>query len=116
MRQPWAYAELSKLAKQAGDPEKLLKAVEDGGRALGRKDVYPFVAMAFFLGGGVVIGAQKLWNRLAAYDSETISRAEDAKKVIAIEMEENLYESADGELEEEQPDSNAKTAESKTLQ
>ena len=34
----WDYAELSKIAKAAGGPEKLLAMIEEGGKAIGRME------------------------------------------------------------------------------
>lgn len=42
----WDYAELSKAAKAAGGPEKLVEMIEAGGREKGRSSMWPWVGLA----------------------------------------------------------------------
>ena len=56
----WDYAELSKAAKAAGGPEKLIEALIEAGKNAGKKEMLPAVIIALFLGGLVTIGIQKL--------------------------------------------------------
>ena len=48
----WNYAELSKLAKQYGGPELFVETLTTGNQAIGRSQMLPWVAVAFF-GGSV---------------------------------------------------------------
>ena len=41
----WDYAELSKAAKAAGGPEKLVNMIEEGAKAVGRVEPAAYVAV-----------------------------------------------------------------------
>lgn len=44
----WPYADLSMNAKVAGGPDKFVEQLLENGRCIGRKEMYPWVAAAFF--------------------------------------------------------------------
>lgn len=54
----WPYADLSMNAKVAGGPEKYVEQLLENGRCIGRKEMYPWVAVAFFAGAGIIEGIQ----------------------------------------------------------
>lgn len=56
----WNYAELSKAAKAAGGPEKLIEALIDAGKSSGKKEMLPVVGIALAVGALATIGIQKL--------------------------------------------------------
>ena len=46
MVEKWNYAELSKAAKLAGDPEKYVDMLEEASKAAGRTEMLPWVGVA----------------------------------------------------------------------
>jgi len=52
----WDYAKLSKAAKEAGGPEKLMDLLVESGRQKGHKEMAPIIigaiTLALFVGGG----------------------------------------------------------------
>ncbi len=61
----WDYAELSKLAKENGGPEKLVEALFESGIKAGKNKMYPLIGVA--LAGGILItvGIQKISQKQA---------------------------------------------------
>lgn len=55
----WNYAELSKTAKDAGGPEKLMNLLVESGKQAGHKDMLPVVGLALGLGALGYAGVQK---------------------------------------------------------
>ena len=51
----WEYAMLTHAAKEAGGPGPMIESIRIAGRAAGRRDMAPLVALA--LGAGLGIGA-----------------------------------------------------------
>lgn len=49
----WDYANLSKLAKENGGPEKLVESIFDSGKQAGKKESLPLIAVAA-IGGFIV--------------------------------------------------------------
>ncbi len=72
----WDYAELSKLAKENGGPEKLVEILIKSGE----KRVLPWVGVA--LAGGVVltIGVQKIVNYFSQKNFKSNAEVESAKQ------------------------------------
>ncbi len=55
----WDYAELSKAAKDAGGPEKLMDMLVDSGKDIGHKDMLPVVGIALGVGALSYAGISK---------------------------------------------------------
>lgn len=51
----WNYAELSKLAKSNGGPEKLVDLLVNSGK----KSMFPYIGLAAILGSILTVGSQK---------------------------------------------------------
>jgi hypothetical protein len=58
----WDYAELSKMAKSVGGPEKLVEMLIDSGKDTGRKEMLPVVGIALGVGALGYAGISKLVN------------------------------------------------------
>lgn len=56
----WDYAELSKAAKEAGGPEKLMDLLIESGKDSGHKEMLPVVAIALGIGALGYAGISKL--------------------------------------------------------
>lgn len=56
----WNYAELSKAAKEAGGPEKLMDLLVESGKVAGRKEMLPVVGIAIGIGTLGYAGISKL--------------------------------------------------------
>lgn len=56
----WDYAELSKAAKEAGGPEKLMDLLIESGKDAGHKEMLPVVAIALGIGALGYAGINKL--------------------------------------------------------
>ena len=56
----WDYAELSKAAKNAGGPEKLMDMLVESGKDAGHKEMLPLVGIALGIGALGYAGIQKL--------------------------------------------------------
>lgn len=56
----WDYAELSKAAKEAGGPEKLMDLLIESGKDAGHKEMLPVVAIALGIGSLGYAGINKL--------------------------------------------------------
>lgn len=73
----WDYAELSKAAKAAGGPEKLLDLIEAGGKSIGRiegrSSMVPFIGCAALAASVITAGLIKLNDHFKA--KKTISQA-----------------------------------------
>lgn len=84
----WNYAELSKIAKAAGGPEKLLAIIEEGGKAVGRIEgqtsMIPWIGIAAAGASALTAGILKLSEHLKA--KKVISQAAvDAAKAELIQ-------------------------------
>lgn len=56
----WDYAELSKAAKEAGGPEKLMDLLVESGKDAGHKEMLPLVGIAVGIGALGYAGISKL--------------------------------------------------------
>lgn len=56
----WNYAELSKAAKEAGGPEKLMDLLIESGKDSGHKEMLPVVVIALGIGAFGYAGISKL--------------------------------------------------------
>ncbi len=74
----WPYAELSKMAKDAGGPEKLVELLVESGKASGRLEMLPWLGVAAIAGAGIT----KLVDHLAAKRKESQAAVEAAKAEI----------------------------------
>ncbi len=74
----WSYAELSKLAKVNGGPEKLVDLLVKSGE----KKMHPWLGVAF--AGGIVatLGVQELIEYFSNKKAISSAEVESAKKVI----------------------------------
>lgn len=94
----WDYAELSKAAKAAGGPEKLIEALVDAGKNAGKKEMLPFVGITLAVGAFTTIGIQKLIKIFSK--EKTIPESEiDAIKAELIQGI-NDYNAAHEDFEE----------------
>ena len=74
----WSYAELSKLAKANGGPEKLVELLVKAGR----KKALPWIGVAFIGGIGVTIGVQEIIEYFSHQKDISSPEFESAKKEI----------------------------------
>ena len=70
----WNYAELSKAAKEVGGPEKLVSIIEENGKAIGRKEMVPFIGVAV-LGTIAVIKLNNYFKAKRAISQEAAEKA-----------------------------------------
>lgn len=56
----WDYAELSKVAKNVGGPEKLMDILVEHGKGIGHKEMLPIVGIALGIGVLGCAGIQKV--------------------------------------------------------
>ena len=77
----WNYAELSKAAKDAGGPEKLMDLLVESGKETGRKDMIPVVGIAFGLG---ILGYAGIQKAIRYFKKQSVSpeAVEAAKKEL----------------------------------
>ena len=76
----WNYAELSKMAKKSGGPEKLIELLIKSGE----KKLLPWVGVAFFGGIAITVGVRKAIIYLK--EKKTISPAEvESAKIELIQ-------------------------------
>jgi len=74
----WNYAELSKLAKENGGPEKLVEILVDSGK----KSVYPWLGVSFAGGIALTIGVQKVVRYFKEQHSVSPKAVEAAKREL----------------------------------
>lgn len=67
----WNYAELSKAAKAAGGPEKLVETIETAAKAQGKSEMAPWIGVAALAAAGVTFGITKLVNHFKAKNAES---------------------------------------------
>ena len=58
----WDYAKLSRAAKEAGGPEKLMDLLFESGKDTGHKEMLPIVGIALIVGALGYAGISKLVN------------------------------------------------------
>lgn len=74
----WSYAELSKLAKVNGGPEKLVELLVKSGQ----KKTYPWIGVAFIGGIAATIGVQEIIEYFSQQKDISSPEVELAKKEI----------------------------------
>jgi hypothetical protein len=74
----WNYAELSKLAKKNGGPEKLVELLVKSGQ----KKMRPWLVIAFTAGGIVTVGVQFIIKHFAKKKVISDAEVEAAKKKL----------------------------------
>lgn len=74
----WNYAELSRMAKEAGGPEKLVEDLIESGKTSGKVEMLPWVGLAAAAG----FGLSKLIDHLTAKIKESQAAGEAAKAEI----------------------------------
>jgi len=76
----WDYAELSKMAKANGGPEKLIETVANDGVKTGRTQMLPAVGIALVVG----VAGKTVYDKLKSYfaDKKTKEEMEAAKKEL----------------------------------
>lgn len=70
----WDYAELSKMAKSVGGPEKLADFLIDSGKKIGHKEMLPLIGIAVGIGALGYAGISKFVNDIRR--KKEISREE----------------------------------------
>lgn len=79
----WDYAELSKAAKAAGGPEKLVDLIEEGGRSIGRSEgqsaMLPWIGISVLGASALTAGAIKLIDHFKAKKAVSQSAMDAAK-------------------------------------
>ena len=63
----WNYAELSKMAKASGGPEKLMELLINSGK----RKMYPWIGVAFGAGFAAAAAAYKVYKYLSDKESDT---------------------------------------------
>ncbi len=93
----WGYAELSKMAKDAGGPEALLELIEQSGK----NKMIPVVIVVGLLGGAAGVGIEKfrVWFRKKKNADEQVIEA--AKQEIIDGIKEYDMEHGDANISQE---------------
>lgn len=101
----WDYAELSKAAKEAGGPEKLMDLLVETGKNAGHKEMLPLVDIAVGIGALGYAGISKLVKFFKKKEEISPEAVEAAKKELIKGIQE--YDAAHPETEglAETPDS-----------
>ena len=97
----WDYAELSKAAKEAGGPEKLMELLVESGRDAGRKEMLPKVGIAAGLGALGCVGIIKLVKFLKKKKKISTEAVEAAKAELIKGIEEYDADHPEGSISEE---------------
>lgn len=90
----WNYAELSKLAKENGGPEKLVELLIESGK----KSVYPWIGVAFAGGVALTVVAQDAIKYLKEKRQTSPLAVEEAKQELIQGIKE--YDASHQEEEE----------------
>ena len=79
----WDYAELSKAAKAAGGPEKLVNLIEEGGKSIGRiegqSSMVPWIGLAALGASALTAGVIKLVDHFKAKKAISQAAVDEAK-------------------------------------
>ena len=79
----WDYAELSKAAKAAGGPEKLVNLIEEGGKSIGRiegqSSMVPWIGLATLGASALTAGVIKLVDHFKAKKAISQAAVDEAK-------------------------------------
>lgn len=78
----WDYAELSKLAKENGGPEKLIEQLIESGVETGTKKTLPWVGVALAGGVALTLGVQKLVEHFKSKKSLSEEEIQLAKEEL----------------------------------
>jgi len=78
----WDYAELSKAAKAAVGPEKLIDTIISESKAAGRNEMKPAVLIALGVGAGICWGVSQLVNHFKQKKAISQQALEEAKAEI----------------------------------
>jgi hypothetical protein len=95
----WNYAELSKAAKAAGGPEKLLSMVEEGGKVIGRMEgqasMLPWIGIAAMTASALTAGVIRLADHYSTKKVVTQEAVNEAKAELVQGIKE--YDAAHSE-------------------
>ena len=79
----WDYAELSKAAKAAGGPEKLVNLIEEGGKSIGRiegqSSMVPWIGLAALGASALTAGVIKLVDHFKSKKAISQAAVDEAK-------------------------------------
>ena len=79
----WDYAELSKAAKAAGGPEKLVELIEEGGKSIGRiegqSSMVPWIGVAALGASALTAGVLKLIDHFKTKKAISQAAVDEAK-------------------------------------
>lgn len=89
----WNYAELSKVAKENGGPEKLVEMLIDSGK----KSMVPWLGVALAGGVGLTIGIQKILKE-KSLQSKSAVEATKAELIKGINDYDTAHPTTEGEL------------------
>ena len=110
----WDYAELSKAAKKAGGPEKLMDLLIESGKDTGHKEMLPLVGIALGIGALGSVGISKLVKFFKKKKKISQEAVEAAKAELIKGIEE--YDAAHPEgYEDDESEEGEKTTDGKTL-
>ena len=102
----WNYAELSRLARENGGPEKLVEILVDSGR----KKTIPWVGIAFAGGIVFIVGAQKVISHFSRKGKASSADVVAAKEELIAGIKE--YDSTH-DVSEDTPKQTASQTEEK---
>lgn len=95
----WDYAELSKLAKENGGPERLIEILIEAGVEAGKKKTLPLIGAAFAGGIVITLGVQKIIKYFSEKSKTSNIELENAKKEIIQGIDD--YENSQSKLLED---------------
>lgn len=84
----WDYAELSRAAKEAGGPEKLMDLLIESGKDTGHKEMLPVVGIALGIGALAYAGISKLVTIFKKKKNISLEAVEAAKAELIKGIEE----------------------------
>lgn len=108
----WDYAELSKAAKAAGGPEKLVETIEAAAKAQGRSEMAPLIGLAAIAATGITIGVTKLVNHFKKKKAVSQEALDQAKAELIQGIKD--YDAAHPEVINEEDDGLTKEKEENT--
>lgn len=79
MAKDWDYAQLSKAAKAAGSPEKLVDLIASEAKQQGRNEMTPVIGLVAAAAVGATIGITKVIEYLKAKKAKSEQELEEAK-------------------------------------
>lgn len=104
----WNYAELSKLAKDAGGPEKLLETIELSSVSKGRKQMIPFIGLAAVGGSAIAFLISKIVNHHKESMQRDQVKIEQAKQEIITGIEEydSIHDNVENSVVDKEEEAN----------